>query len=357
VEIVRWSSGGWDGYICGVNANNFALETDAAYFVRHAGAGLWKIGGTEIEVRTTPSFQSGWNGVNATAWGKNAAADLCAAIPAPDRGVEVNRWHASGWEGHICDLGFNNFTTAASNGYFLKVAGDSRAVERTGPASPLAVPIETEPVSDLRITNLRDGSVAISWQTESLATSRVTYSVDGQIRGIGHDVRGEEVEDRVHYVILPDLVPKTTYTFSVDSPHQDGKHSHGEGLFTTFSTFAAIPRSQSAYGRVLLNDGQTPAAGMLIFLRVQDANGQGSAGESLLLSTLTDSNGWWYANFGNARTQNGDPFQFEGEDQVEIRVARADHPMTTLTIPVSTSFPATAIQLADNHIFVPLVLR
>jgi secreted trypsin-like serine protease len=357
VEIVRWDTDGWDGYICGVKANNFDLQPSAAYFVRNAGAGLWKIVGTALEPGSPPSFQLGWNGVNVAVWGSGTAADLCAAIPTPDQGVEVNRWHASGWEGHVCGLSFNNFAMTAGNGYFLKVATGSRATERTIAALPPSVPIEAGPVSDLRITNLRDGSVTISWQTESEATGRVTYSVDGKILGTSHDVRGEAFQGRVHYVILTDLVPETDYTFLVESAGADGTNSRGEGVFTTFSTSAAIPRSQSAYGRVYLSDGETPAAGMLILFTVTNANGQGSDGRALSLSTLTDSNGYWYANFGNARTQSGDPFPVNAEDLIEISVVRADHPLTALTVPVANSFPAASIQLADHHIFVPTVSR
>lgn len=357
VEIVRWAADGWDGHICGVKTNHFDLHPSAAYFVRHAGAGLWKIVGTTLETGSPPSFQLGWNGVNAAVWGNDAAADLCAAIPLPDRGVEVNRWHAGGWEGHVCGLSFNNFAMTAGNGYFLKVAAGSRATERAIAALPPSVPIEAGPVSDLRVTNLRDGSVAISWQTESEATGQVTYSVDGQVLGVGHDVRGEAFQGRVHYVMLTDLVPETDYTFWLESAGADGTNSRGEGVFTTFSTSAAIPRSQSAYGRIYLNDGKTPAAGMLVLLTVINTNSQGAGGRALSLSTLTDSNGWWYANFGNARTQSGDPFPVNAEDLIEISVMRADHPLTTLTVPIANSFPATPIQLADHHIFVPLVSR
>jgi secreted trypsin-like serine protease len=357
VEIVRWATDGWDGYICGVKTNNFDLTLSEAYFVRHTGAGLWKITGTPLEASTAPPFQLGWNGVNAGMWNSAAAVDFCDKIPAPDRAAEVNRWYASGWEGHICGLNFNNFATTNGDGYFLKVAAESLAAARAPMSLPPALPVEGDPVSDLRLSNLRDGSVAISWQTEQPGTGMVIYSVNGQTAGIGYDVRGEAFESRVHYALLAGLTPGTPYTFSVNSTSAEGRQSSGEGTFTTLATTAAVPRSQSAYGRIFLNDGQTPAAGRLVLLTVVDADGQGSSGRSLLLSTLTDSNGWWYANFGNARTESGDPFQFSGADQIESRVVRADLPPTTVTIPVSTSFPAAAIRLMDNQIYVPMIAR
>ncbi|MBX2997332.1 MAG: trypsin-like serine protease [Caldilineaceae bacterium] len=356
VEIVRWSNHGWDGHICGVKANNFELQTGAGYFVRNAGSGLWKIVGTAPEMQTTPSYQLGWNGVSGGVWGKNAA-DLCAAVPAPDQGVEVNRWYASGWEGHICGLGYNNFAVTTGNGYFLRVAAGDRIAERTLAALPPSVPINDEDIFDVRITNLRDGSVAISWQSQLAAMGMVTYAIDGQPVGNSHDVRGENFEDKIHYVVLTGLLPETAYAFTIDSTSTEGSHSRSEGVFTTFPTLAAIPPSQSAYGRVFLNNGTTPAAGQLILLTVQDANNQGSAGRSHALSTLTDDNGYWYANIGNARAENGEPFHVDSRDLIEISVVRADNPMTTLTIPVSTSFPAAPIHLADNRIFVPMISR
>jgi hypothetical protein len=96
----------------------------------------------------------------------------------------------------------------------------------------------------------------------------------------------------------------------------------------------------------------------LIFLAIQDTNGQGSQGESLALSALTDTEGYWYVNFGNARTITGDTFQFEETDQVEMRVIYPEFPPALRTIPVSATFPAAPLLVTQVHqLYLPNVAR
>jgi ABC-type antimicrobial peptide transport system permease subunit len=54
-----------------------------------------------------------------------------------------------------------------------------------------------------------------------------------------------------------------------------------------------------------LADGQTAATGTLVYLTLQDDDGVGSRGEATLLSAVVDDKGYWQANLGNARLDDG----------------------------------------------------
>lgn len=81
--------------------------------------------------------------------------------------------------------------------------------------------------------------------------------------------------DRLHYVVVRNLTPGTDYQFTVQSVGQDDSISSEEGSFATAATLSSVPRSQSAYGRVMELDGVTPTANALVVLTLHDGDGPG----------------------------------------------------------------------------------
>ena len=63
------------------------------------------------------------------------AEDLCQSL-SQSEAIEIARWHASGWDAHICGLPFNNFTLVLGDGYFVRMQ-QSAALSMTG-LPPLA---------------------------------------------------------------------------------------------------------------------------------------------------------------------------------------------------------------------------
>ncbi len=356
VEIVQWHNNQWMGYICGINANNFDLQTGAAYFVRQAGRGVLVLNGLPLPLLPNPTVTSGWNGVNGTAWGAHSAAEICAAVPQASVGNEVNRWYAAGWDGHVCAAGFNNFPVETGNGYFVRVqTTSSRAEHKTAESAMPRVINAQHLVTDVRQTNLSDGSAVLSWETDRPGSSWAVIRLNQQVVSVWHDVRGEQTEDRLHYVQVADLMPETTYSFTVLSEHGDGSSSTAEGTLTTWTTPAALPRAQSAYGRVVTADGETSAAGVLLLLTINDRDNEGSSGATLPLSALTDANGYWYINLGNARTQTGERYSFGEIDEVNLTVIQAGATETTRVVRVADTFPTAVIDLTSHVLFIPLV--
>lgn len=166
-----------------------------------------------------------------------------------------------------------------------------RAVVAEGPNS----------ITDLRITNVRDQAAVISWYTATTSTGRIIYGTDaGNLNLIAYDDRGEDAAQGNHYVTLTGLTPNTTYYFEAQSGSDVAA-----GDFTTGPTIG-LPEPGTSYGRVLYEDGTTPAAGSIVYFTVRDADGSSpdTLGDSAPLSALVEPSGYWAYSFGNARTQD-----------------------------------------------------
>jgi hypothetical protein len=120
-EVDRWYAGGWEGHICGKPFNNFTIDLGAGYFVKSSGVSTWTVGGFQITDPVPIDLQTGWNSVSIPHTNTYTAESLCNAVIAQGvAAVEIDRWYAGGWEGHICGKPFNDFAVETGSGYFIK---------------------------------------------------------------------------------------------------------------------------------------------------------------------------------------------------------------------------------------------
>ena len=180
-EIDRWHAGGWDGHICGLPFNDFDIDLGSDYFIKSSAVSTWTIEGFQVIEPVSLSLQMGWNSIGLPHADGCTAEELCQEIIGQGvTAVEIDRWYAGGWDGHICGLPFNDFTIERGKGYFVKAAS-AGVVAPACPAlstlvSPLTLSQETPfaareaqaRVENVRITNLLDTSFVVSWTTEPM---------------------------------------------------------------------------------------------------------------------------------------------------------------------------------------------
>ena len=343
-EIDRWNAGGWQGHICGQPFNNFTLEMNSGYFIKSDGVTTWTVQGLPMSSATL-NLQIGWNSISLPHTDGYTAESLCQKIISQGvTAVEIDRWNAGGWEGHICGLPFNDFNIERGKGYFVKTTS-AGTVTPPPVASPRAEPQEAVPevgqampVRDLVVSNLRDTSVTLSWTTKEATTGyvRVTSppSAPRNSRAdeewVVYDIRGANTNSTTHYVVLDKLSPETTYDIEIVS----GADTAQSIAITTAATLDSLAQPDTIYGLAYQADGVTPATDALVYLTVQDADGVGSDGKAKLLSALVDAEGFWYANLGNARTAALDAyFNYSAQgDQVHLDVQGSDGHTATLTV-------------------------
>jgi len=217
---------------------------------------------------------------------------------------------------------------------------------------------QTNSVQDVRVTNLRDTSVVISWQTTEPGNGLVEVLLNNASIALAEDVRGTGTIGRLHYVMVSNLTPATTYQFTVQSVGEDSRISRGQGSFATWPTLSSVPSPNSAYGRVMELDGATPVANALVALIVQDGDGRNSPESSLPLSSITDGNGYWYVNLGNARQNDGSSFGFTaGTDGVQIQVFRPGILSAEAALGIDATFPAADILSGWRAVYLPALMR
>lgn len=361
VEIDRWQAGGWDGHVCGLPANDFPVELGVGYFMNSAANSLWTIGGGPVTSPAPLALQSGWNAIGVPHSNAYTAASLCAEIV--NQGVdalEVDRWVAGGWQGHVCGLPFGNFAIEIGQGYFVR-AGSSGTVTPTlqtrhwalgsqQPAGPpLATPAQPAAVHALQVSNLRDSSFVVSWLTDEPATGYVRFGEAAALDGVAYDLRGANVVGRSHYVALSGLQPQTTYYFDVASG--GGLDDNGGLHFqaTTGPQATALPAPFTIYGQVFQPDGLTPAGGAIVTLLLVDGDRAGSQGQAQLMSALVDDHGYWQANLGNARQADGSAFLYSATgDQLLLLARGADGAVTTLAADTGGLRPARGLTLGSQ---------
>jgi hypothetical protein len=325
-------------------------------------------------------LQIGWNSLSLPHTDGYTAGSLCDEIISQGvTAVEIDRWYTGGWDGHICGLPFNDFDIERGRGYFVKTtsSGTVTPSELAGkrktlplpPVSPDDIPTgKTLPVRDLRVSNLRDTSVTFSWLTDDATTGYVLYGETAELGQVTTDLRGVASSKTTHDVVLSALAPETTYYFKVVSGAEDEGTAQS---FTTLPSLESIPESDTVYGQVFWADGERAATGTLIYLTLQDADGDGSQKQAALLSALVDQNGYWQANLANARIADGSGyFSYSPTDDVVTLVVEAGTlpskgvgSMATQTLSTGDMRPAEPLILPlprddkTHHIHLPIIIR
>lgn len=82
-----------------------------------------------------------------------------------------------------------------------------------------------------------------------------------------------------------------------------------------------------------------PVSGALIYIRIRDATGRGSPGESALLSTLTNASGGWTVPMNSARDNRGLPFAWDKGDLAVVSATAGMGITNTVAITIDTAGP------------------
>ncbi len=125
---------------------------------------------------------------------------------------------------------------------------------------------------NVTITNIADNSVVISWQTNSVAPSFITFGQNSPSGQTASDDRDEAAPKPrlTHYVTLKNLLPKTGYQFKITS----GKLTSDVQRFETATPLTSQTGFTPIIGSVL--DGNTPLEEGVAFLFLPEATVQSS---------------------------------------------------------------------------------
>jgi hypothetical protein len=203
------------------------------------------------------------------------------------------------------------------------------------PQSAIGAPL------DIRITNVRDTQLTVSWVSGQAEVGQVNYGTSPSLGSTAFDDRGAATSDDTHHVTIRGLLPRTTYYFDVVS---GGITDNNAGAHYTITTGPSIipTGSDQVWGQVFRSDGHTPAVGAIVYIRLQDNNGQGSPGSSAPVSVLVDAGGYWFTDLVNVRTADLNAlFNYSaGGDQLVLFATGGEEGSAGQTVDTGNDTPA-----------------
>jgi len=194
---------------------------------------------------------------------------------------------------------------------------------------------------DVRITNIGEGSLTVSWVTEEETSGFVNW---GENQSLGN-VAGDEVGETgfVHSTTINGLKSETTYYFKINSGGKDFDNNKIPWQTKTAPSLGAPPSAKLISGSVVAATG-SPAKGVLVFAQLAGAS---------TLSTVTSDEGNWVITISNALSpdlKSRASFN-ENSTLVEISLQGGPAGVATAKIYPKDARPAPPIILGQVHDF------
>jgi hypothetical protein len=185
------------------------------------------------------------------------------------------------------------------------------------------------------LTNVRENSVTISWQTQARAIGFVKYSTTSSDEKTALDDRDLErpVRRTIHYVTIKDLQPNTTYKFKVSS---DASLSQNDLTFTT-----AKEASPGIYQPIIgtVAEGEEFLTDGIVYLTAENMTDQ---------SALIGSFGNFIIPLNSARTEDlTQIFPAKDEMRGKLKVIAENARIATATFNLGDS-PIGTLKIGSN---------
>lgn len=181
--------------------------------------------------------------------------------------------------------------------------------------------------SHVHITNISDRSFTVSWVTDIPSIGAVTITKDGKQSTQLDDLDTDAiVRPRLtHAVTVHDLVPNTSYPITIVSGKRCAKNACPVVTQKTAEKSGTPSSMPPLRGTVQTANG-SPAEGALVYVTV---------GQSLPLSSRTDSAGLWVIPMTNLRKQDlSELVELPDNDILQISIRRASQETTTAIMDV-----------------------
>jgi len=149
------------------------------------------------------------------------------------------------------------------------------------------------------ITNITGRSLTVTFRTIESCSGKIRLYKDREFIKEYIDDRGSDFKGCSHHITASHLSPNTWYQFLIISDTVDDNN----GQFYQVATGADLVPVGSIQpaGRVLLNDEYTPARDSIVYIHVSSNSDRNV---SAPLSSLVDTNGYWYVELSNIRASD-----------------------------------------------------
>ena len=218
-------------------------------------------------------------------------------------------------------------------------------------ADPEATP------SQVKITNLTEGSFTVSWLTDKEVIGQIRYGENSQLELSAADDRDQSTGKTdlflTHHVTLKNLRPNTLYSFKIVSG--TGTYdNNGQPYQVATAPVVNLPPppSDPAYGKII-TQGDQPAQGAIVYLTLANTQPQ---------SALVQTSGNWMIPLNLARTSDLNNYaSYDQEASIEeifvdagqagtataVTTTKNDSPVPTITLGQNSDFRQEPREQAD----------
>ena len=160
---------------------------------------------------------------------------------------------------------------------------------------------ELPEISNVTTTETTTETVTITWNTNTKTDSKVNYKVQGETEGAS---QGKLEAVNEHEVVIEDLIPGTTYEYTVSSKDQFANSSNSESQYFTTQDDSNPPKIRSVKQeatvfpnkeskiQTIVSWNTDKAANSVIAYKEGKINGDEGIEEKMLDNNTTEFNGW-----------------------------------------------------------------
>lgn len=216
--------------------------------------------------------------------------------------------------------------------FFLNV----RQVFKIG-ASPADTP------KDVRISNISDRSVSITWITDNESVGFVKWGVSENNLNKIENESATNQKHKVHQINISGLSPNSDYFFKINSNSNDYDNNSLPWKFSTGSELDLEGDSLPVIGNVITASG-TPVKRAIVYMNIA----------GYLMSTLTSDSGSYVFQLGNARDSNLKNYISVPDDQellLEVSVQSDSDNFATAQISSADADPIPTIIMGQSMDF------
>ena len=199
---------------------------------------------------------------------------------------------------------------------------------------------------EVKITNLTENSVSVSWITDVDVIGSVNYGIDTTLGVTALEDRIGAAKTSVHHVTLKPLQPATTYYFKISS----GKGQYGQGanayVVKTPSLIGTPPPPQTVYGTLINPDSSVFGGRGVVYV---DTLGGGTAS-----TVINPANGNWSVSISTIRTKDLNSYVSLGNNtSLTLFVQAGEAGTSRATVKLVQTQPVPTMTLGETYNFEP----
>lgn len=229
---------------------------------------------------------------------------------------------------------------------FLTVAVGTTVYLTQGRQSLRSLAGGSETPKEVKITNLTENSVSVSWITESEVIGSVNYGTNSSLGVTALEDRIGTTKTRVHHVTLKPLQPATTYYFKITSGK--GQYGNGSNAYATktASLIGTPPPPQTVYGTLLNEDGTAFSGRGIVYVSIP-GGGQAS-------TVINPTNGNWSISISTIRTKDLSSFvNLTSNTSLTLDIQAAQLGTSKATVKLVQTQPVPTMTLGQTYNFEP----